>query len=109
MTLLLILFIALLWHNSMQARERCLEVALRACQEMNVHLLDDTIALTSLRLRRRRFDRLRIHRIYEFRMLTPQQTIQHGTIVLLGHQVESMLLDAEHQQTRDGSKQHTSR
>lgn len=91
--LLLIILIAFIWHNSMQARERSLELARRTCTEMQVQLLDDTVVLTSLSFRRNPLGRLCIRRIYEFRILTLPDSIQYCTVILVGDQVESLLLD----------------
>lgn len=96
-TLLLIFLIALIWYDSMQARECSLDIARRSCAEMGVKLLDETIAITSLGLRRDPLGRLRIRRIYEFRILTTHLTIQHCTIVLVGKRMESMLLNTNDQ------------
>ena len=96
--LLLIGLIALIWYDSMHAREHCLELAQRTCTEMGLKLLDETVALTSLGFRRNARGQLRFRRIYTFRALTVHLTIRHCTVILVGNQVESMLLD-----TRDPS------
>lgn len=95
--LLLIFLIALIWYDSMQARERILKLARRTCTEIDVKLLDDTITLASLGLRRDAHGRLRIRRIYEFRALTAHLVIQHGIIILVGNRVESVLLNTRSQ------------
>ena len=92
-TLLLIVLIAFIWHNSMQARERSLELVRKACTEMHVQLLDDTVVLTALSFRRNSLGHLCIRRIYAFRTFTVPNTIQYCTVILIGNQLESLLLD----------------
>lgn len=92
-TLIFLLLVALIWYDSMQARERCLTLARRTSLEMNVQLLDDTIALTTLALKRDQNGRLRLRRIYEFRILDNFLDIQHCTIILLGSNVQSVLIN----------------
>ena len=93
LTIFSLLFIAFIWHDSMKAREQTLATARRACNDMCVRLIDDTVSLTSIGLKRNPQGRIQIRRIYEFRYLEPDFTIQHGIIILLGDRPESLLYD----------------
>lgn len=67
----LILLIALVlgllvWLEALRARERALEVARRHCQRDGVQLLDETVGLTGLRLRRGAHGGMQLQRRYGF-------------------------------------------
>ncbi len=93
--LIVLIGIIVIWYDSMKARERTLSLARRGCREMSVQLLDDTISLSYLGLKRDGEGRLRIRRVYEFRYLDPLQVIRTGTIMLLGERPESFLMETD--------------
>ncbi|MBF0368607.1 MAG: DUF3301 domain-containing protein [Magnetococcales bacterium] len=93
--LAIIILIGIYWYFSMKARERALRVAKGTCQEMEAELLDDTVAITHLRLKRDPGGQLRVRRIYEFNYILNHPTPRTGTIILLGEQVEAVLVDTK--------------
>ncbi len=94
-TLIVLFGVILVWYDSMKARERTLSMARQGCQEMSVQLLDDTVSLSYMGLKRDASGRLRIRRVYEFRYLDSMQVIQNGTIMLLGERPESFLMETD--------------
>ncbi|MEO5332555.1 MAG: DUF3301 domain-containing protein [Magnetococcus sp. YQC-5] len=91
--ILLILCIALFWYSAMRAREQALAVVRQTCREMEVQWLDDTVAITSLGLKRDAQGTLRLRRIYGFRYLEAGHIIREGVVILLGDQLHALLLD----------------
>jgi hypothetical protein len=94
-TLLILIAIGLFWYSSMQARERGVSIAQQVCTEIDSQLLDETILLCHIGLKRDRLGQLRIRRIYTFRYVDNHNNIQQGTLILLGKQQESLLLDTQ--------------
>lgn len=86
--------IAAIWQSSMKSRELSLHLARKACQEMNACLLDDTVSLSHLGLKRNFSGRIKLRRIYEFTYTDSHLSIHKGTIVLMGEQVEAFLLNS---------------
>lgn len=91
--LIVLFLLALYWYGAMQARERSMTVTKRACEETNMVLLDETVYLTHLALKRNDDRQLQIRRIYTFRAMDRHTHIYHGTLILLGKKVESLLLE----------------
>ena len=58
--ILLLILIAILWHQSMKARERALEIARQTSRDMDSQLLDQTVAIASIGLKRDGAGQLRI-------------------------------------------------
>ena len=57
--------IAWVWHSGLKAHERVVTIARTVCRELNVQLLDDTVALRRLRLHWRRHG-FELSRTYRF-------------------------------------------
>ncbi|MBF0193804.1 MAG: DUF3301 domain-containing protein [Magnetococcales bacterium] len=81
------------WHSTMQARERGLAITKQACSELGTKLLDDTIFLSHTSIKKDTKDQYQIRRIYIFRYLDIESNIHEGTLILLGVEQESLLLD----------------
>jgi hypothetical protein len=93
-TLLLLIAIGLYWYSTMKARERGLVIAKQFCTQMQMQLIDDTVYLSSLGIKRDSQGQLQIRRIYTFRYLDFENQIHQGTLILLGQRQESILLDS---------------
>ena len=78
----------LFWRDSLGAREQARAASARACQQINVQLLDDTVALERLWLRRDRAGRLKLERLYLFEFTDTGQRRQVGSVLLVGWRVE---------------------
>lgn len=81
------------WRDSLGAREQARAASARACREIGVQLLDDTVALERLWLRRDRDGRLRWERLYLFEFTDTGQHRQVGSVLLIGWRVEVLQME----------------
>lgn len=81
---------ALVWRDSMKARETAVEVCRRACRSCGVQLLDDTVALSRVRLVGGGQRGLTLRRIYEFEVSADGRTREGGSVTLTGDQVDTI-------------------
>jgi len=65
------------WYDAMRAKERARDAGRRRCDEAGVTFLDDTVALTRLRLRRDGDGQLAIYREFQFEF-TSDGSVRHG-------------------------------
>ena len=65
------------------------------CQGAGLQLLDETVALSSLRLKRDGRGRLRLHRRYQFDISESGTDRRRGWIILTGLVVEHIQIDGE--------------
>lgn len=93
--LLLILLGGVLWfwQDSLRARERARDACLNACRRCDVQLLDDTVALQRLWLRRDASGRLRLERSYVFEFTDNGIIRRCGSVMLLGYRVEVLYME----------------
>jgi adenylyl- and sulfurtransferase ThiI len=82
------------WIDSMNARERAIAAAARACNDVNVQLLDQTVALESIRPARNRAGHLVWRRVYAFEYSSQGVERQGGRAILRGRVLEQVQLDA---------------
>ena len=85
--LLLLAGAALLWLDSLKARETAVSAAKAACESEHLLLLDDTVAITRLGLARNGNGELRIRRVYGFEYSDTGNDRTTGSIVMLGSRV----------------------
>jgi len=81
------------WRDSLGAREQARAASARACQQMGVQLLDDTVALERLWPRRDRDGRLKLERLYVFEFTDTGQRRQVGSVLLVGARVEVLHME----------------
>jgi len=74
------------WLDGMRSRERVREAALRACRQAELQLLDDTVELVRVRLRRDARGRLALCREYRFEFTDDGDRRHRGTASLIGRQ-----------------------
>lgn len=91
--ILLIAGAALLWADSLRARERALQAGRSACERYQVQFLDDTVAFARMRLARNDEGELRIARTYTFEFTETGNNRRQGAIVMLGHQLMDLQLE----------------
>ena len=84
---------ALLWADSLRARERALAAGRAACQRYGVQLLDETVAASALRLARDSDGRVRIRRVFAFEFSDTGNNRRHGSVVILGGEVQDLQLE----------------
>ena len=79
-----------LWHSSMAARERANAAAAEACARLRLDLLDGTVSLSRLGLRRDDTGRLRLERTYAFEYSDDGRRRLAGFVVVLGTRIASV-------------------
>jgi hypothetical protein len=76
---------AWLWLDSIKAREVAVNAARSACAAEGLLLLDDTVAITNLKLRRDDDGQVRLQRAYTFEYSDTGNNRLGGSVMLLGH------------------------
>ncbi len=87
-----LLGIAWFWQDSLRVREIAIALAKDFCAKENVQFLDGAVAAVSIRLKRDRRGRLVIARNYQFEFTDTGDNRLKGTIMMLGHALETMHL-----------------
>ncbi|MEI2623015.1 MAG: DUF3301 domain-containing protein [Giesbergeria sp.] len=80
------------WFDSFQAREAGMRAARAACEAEDLLLLDDTVALGSLRPARDDEGRLRLRRVYHFEYSDTGDNRRDGQVTLLGSELLTLHL-----------------
>jgi hypothetical protein len=79
--------IAWLWLDSLKVREAAVIAARAACVAEGLMLLDDTVAISSLKPARDDEGRLRLQRAYDFEYSDTGNNRLKGSVVMLGQRV----------------------
>lgn len=74
------------WWDTSAAKEQARIYAKQQCQQQDVQLLDDTVALQKTRFRRHRKGHLAIQRHFSFEFSGDGEQRVQGYVVLLGRQ-----------------------
>jgi hypothetical protein len=91
--ILLIIVGALLWIDSLRARERAVQAGRSACERYALQFLDETVSFARMRLARDEQGRLRIVRIYTFEFSETGNNRRNGAIVMLGQDPKDVQLE----------------
>jgi len=86
-SLLVIGGVVWLWFDSLRARDSAIAAARAACNTEGLLLLDDTVAIASLKPARDGDGQLGLMRVYEFEYSDTGNNRRKGSIVLQGHRV----------------------
>lgn len=73
-----------LWFDSTAAREAGIAAVRKICRTDGLQLLDETIAIRSLKLKRNEGGRLGLYRIYEFEYSDTGDNRRRGSVHVLG-------------------------
>ena len=84
--------VAWAWHDSLGAREGAVAAARHACKAEGVMLLDDTVAVAALRLRRNGEGHIAILRVYRFEFSDTGNNRLDGSVTMLGREVQTFYL-----------------
>ena len=87
LSLLLFCAAVWLWLDSLKAREIAVRAARAACTAEALLLLDDTVAIANLKLRRDDDGHVKLQRAYDFEYSDTGNNRLKGSIVLLGYRV----------------------
>lgn len=81
------------WMDALRCKEIARSAGLRACQQVEAQFLDDTVAITRLRLRRDASGQLALYREYRFEFTRNRDYRLRGEIVMLGRRVVRLALE----------------
>ena len=84
---------ALLWADSLRARERAVRAGRSACERYQLQFLDDTVSFARLRLARDDGGQLKIARTYTFEFSDTGNNRRRGAIVMLGGEVADLHME----------------
>lgn len=85
------------WLDCMRAKEIATLAGAQACQRHTVYFLDESVALTRVRLRRNPAGHIVLYREYRFEFTNDGAYRYHGRIHLLGKQVRGTDMEAYRQ------------
>ena len=88
-----IVALAWFWYDSRRAAELAIKLCQRACRDMNLQLLDETVAVAGLGLSRDQDGRLKILRRFRFQFSVNGVDRHAGRATMLGTHMESVQLD----------------
>ncbi|MDJ0834769.1 MAG: DUF3301 domain-containing protein [Gammaproteobacteria bacterium] len=88
-------FVLKFWYQSMKSREQAVAAAKRACSQINVQLLDDTVEMIRLRLCRTNSGTVALCRLYSFDFSMDGEQRHTGTISMRGREIIDVVLDID--------------
>ncbi len=91
--LLVVVLVIHYWWHSKGVKEIALNATRRHCIKLDLQLLDDSIALRGLWLKRDSLGKPRFWRSYVFEFSSQGDDRYHGRITLLGKRIESIDLE----------------
>lgn len=91
--LALIALAAICWWHDQGMRQLVLHTCTRYCKDRDIQLLDQSVSLRRLWLRRDEWGRLRFWRLYEFEFASPENDRYRGQAVTLGRRVLDISLE----------------
>ena len=95
-SLLMLLSLGLLgwyWLSSIRALDIARNAGRKACNELDLQFLDDTVASIRIRLARNQSGRRVFRRTYRFEFSETGNTRREGQLVLLGNKLESIMME----------------
>lgn len=90
--LVIVIAVGWFWYDSARIREQAVRAAKRACERHSVLLLDETVMLERLRLRRDRSGRARWRREYGFEFSGDEGCRHKGRLVLFAGRIVELEL-----------------
>lgn len=93
--ILILLLVAIVWFwlDSAKSKEIATKSAVAACQEVGVQLLDQTVSLEKLKLKRNARGNITFLRIYRFDFSMQGTERLEGRTMMLGQTVKQIHLD----------------
>lgn len=92
--LLVIAAVILVWHESLRVRESVTQMCRKVCDKCNLQLLDQSVSLTSVSIRRSASGYPFLYRIYEFEVSNNGADRFNGYIAMSGKYVEAIQIDS---------------
>lgn len=91
--IILLLSLGYFWSDSMKVRERAFFCVKKHCQQVEVQLLDEYVALNALWLKKDDLGKTKIWRSYQFEFTSTGYERYNGKVVMLGQMLISIQLD----------------
>ena len=83
----------LYWFNGQQVKEVALKAVRANCLNLEVQMLDEYVALNSIRLKRDQAGKMRVQRIFLFEFSSTGNERYNGVCIMLGRRVESIQME----------------
>lgn len=91
--IILLLLIGYYWSDSMKAREIAFYYVKHHCQQIDVQLLDEYVALNGLWLKKDKYGKTKTWRSYQFEFTSTGYERYNGKVIMLGRKIISIQLD----------------
>ena len=91
--IIVLVVVALYWHNSMQSKTYAVQYARRGCEKEGAQLLDQTVQRIRLSWSRDRNDQWRLWREYRFDYSIDGVNRLEGRLVILGYRLVRSALE----------------
>jgi len=83
----------LYWINGQQAKEIAFKAVKVHCLNLEVQMLDEYVALNSIRLKREQTGKIQLQRTFLFEFSSTGNERYNGVCMMLGRQVESVQME----------------
>lgn len=83
----------LYWFNGQQPKEIALKAVRAHCSNLEVQMLDEYVALNSIRLKRDQAGKIRLQRTFLFEFSSTGNERYNGACIMLGRRVESIQME----------------
>ncbi|HEY8035908.1 MAG TPA: DUF3301 domain-containing protein [Methylobacter sp.] len=83
----------LYWFNGQLVKEVALKAVRMNCLNLEVQMLDEYVALNSIRLKRDQSGKMRVQRIFLFEFSSTGNERYNGVCIMLGRRVESIQME----------------
>lgn len=93
MLLFAVVMVCLYWLNAQRVKELVLGAAKKHCEKMGVQLLDDSVVLKRLWLRRDSLGNMRLWRSFQFEFSSTGDERYSGRVEVLGKRIQDLRLD----------------
>ncbi|HEY8219235.1 MAG TPA: DUF3301 domain-containing protein [Methylobacter sp.] len=91
--IVLLLSAYLYWFNGQQVKEIALKTVRANCLSLEVQMLDEYVALSSIRLKRDQAGKVRVRRVFLFEFSSTGNERYNGVCIMLGRQVEAIQME----------------
>lgn len=93
LVIVIVVAVGWLWNDTLKAREQMLARCRRACSELNMQLLDETVAVHRVGLGRTTRGRIALRRTYDFEFSADGADRWPGRAILLGRRLETLQME----------------
>ncbi len=101
--ILLLALFAWFWFENQGCKEIAILICKQTCRQIKVQLLDDTIVLTRIRLKRKSSGQLTLQRTYCFEFTDDGNARRSSTLLLTGKRLELIEIQGYFIETVDNS------